>query len=130
MDLERLANLAERVTSYCGMPRLAERMAATSEGGPTAEAAMSHARCALDRVAKVNNSIRMDKRTIRKPIAHYICNGGDAILRSIVGGALPHGDAILRSIVGGTSSVYLFSNLPPAGTGSYRAASKLTTGKR
>ena len=55
--------------------------AAAPEGGPTAEAAMSHARYGIDRVAKVNNSIRMDKRTVRKTIAHYICNGGDVILR-------------------------------------------------
>ena len=42
------------------LPRLAARAAATPVGGPTAEAAMSHARYEIDRVAKANNSMRMD----------------------------------------------------------------------
>ena len=50
---------------------------------------MSHARYEIDRVAKVNNSIRMDKRTARKTFAHYICNDGGVITRGYLGGALP-----------------------------------------
>ena len=84
-DARRFATLAEYVASKCGLPRLAEKMAATPDGGPTAEAAMSYARYGLDRVAKVNNSIRMDKRTVRKTFAHYICNGGDVIIARILG---------------------------------------------
>ena len=40
--------------------------AAAPVGGPAASAAMSHARREIDRVAVLINSIRMDKRTVRK----------------------------------------------------------------
>ena len=41
-------------------------MAATPVGGPTAEAAMSHARYEIDRVAKVNNSIKWTSEPLEK----------------------------------------------------------------
>ena len=43
---------------------------------------MSHG---FEKVVALNNWIRMDKRTVRKTSAHYICNGGDVTIANFIG---------------------------------------------